>query len=390
MSGILEGVRIVDLTRYIAGPFCTMLLADMGAEVIKIEKPGEGDITRTAGPWKDGVSIFYTAQNRNKKSISADMRTPEGMALVKELIAKSDMVVENYRAGTMEKMGLSYEELKKINPEIILVSISGFGQSGPMRDRLAFDGIISAVSGVTRIEGDHVERSKGALHDHMAAMYATIASLMAIMEKKQTGKGQFVDVAMIACSTMIRNDAIIDCFLNGEEAAMAADDSAPYGYLRATNGWINFHGGTNPMFHRLLELIDDPFLHEERFYNDMGLRVQYSKELFAIVQEWAKDKTCEELEEIFTSKGIPSGIVATPSRLLNNKQLRALGYITEVDVHGIEGKVPMMGFPVHLSNHADMTFSAPPDIGEHNDDIYRGVLGKTDEELAALKEKGVI
>ena len=191
MSGILSGVRVVDLTRYIAGPYCGELLADMGAEVIKIEKPGEGEITRTAGPWKDGISLFFQACNRNKKSVTADMRTPEGLEIAKKLIAKSDVLVENFRAGTMEKMGLSYEQVKQINPGIIMVSITGFGQTGPLRVRLAFDGIISAMSGVTRMEGDHVERSKGPIHDYMAAMYGTMGTILALYEKRETGKGQY-------------------------------------------------------------------------------------------------------------------------------------------------------------------------------------------------------
>jgi len=174
MAGILEGVRVVDLTRYIAGPYCGVLLADMGAEVIKVERPGRGEVSRIVAPWKDGVSLFFPPYNRNKKSVAADLRTPEGLEIAKRLIAKSDVVIENFRAGTMEKMGLSYEQLKKINPGIILVSVTGFGQTGPLRDRLAFDGIISAMSGVTRMEKGDIQRSKGPLHDYMAAMYGAM------------------------------------------------------------------------------------------------------------------------------------------------------------------------------------------------------------------------
>ena len=156
MSGILDGIRVVDMSRYISGPYCAMMLADMGAEVIKVEKPGEGEIYRVGGPWKDGVSLVFQAMNRNKKSVTADTRSPEGLQLIKELILHSDVLIENFRAGVMEKMGLGYEELHKLNPRLIMVSITGFGHSGPLRDRMAFDGIISAMSGVTRIDGDMV------------------------------------------------------------------------------------------------------------------------------------------------------------------------------------------------------------------------------------------
>lgn len=154
MSGILDGIRVVDMSRYISGPYCAMMLADMGAEVIKVEKPGEGEIYRVGGPWKDGVSLVFQAMNRNKKSVTADTRSPEGLQLIKELILHSDVLIENFRAGVMEKMGLGYEELHKLNSRLIMVSITGFGHSGPLRDRMAFDGIISAMSGVTRIDGD--------------------------------------------------------------------------------------------------------------------------------------------------------------------------------------------------------------------------------------------
>ena len=227
MKGILNGVRVVDLTRYISGPFCGMLLADMGAEVIKVEKPGEGEISRTVGPWKNDVSLFFVTCNRNKKSVTADIRKPEGMAILKKLIAESDVLLENFRAGMMEKIGLGYEEVKKINPKIIMVSVSGFGQGGPWRDRPAFDGIISAVSGVTRMEDGHVERSKGAIHDHMAGMYAMMGTMLALYDRERTGKGQYVDVAMIASSTMVRSDAIANAYLNGDQAALEGDDSAP-------------------------------------------------------------------------------------------------------------------------------------------------------------------
>lgn len=390
MSGILDGVRVVDLARYIAGPYCGVMLADMGAEVIKVEKPGVGEITRDFGPWKDGVSLFFPPYNRNKKSVTADLRTPEGLNILKRLIAKSDVLLENFRAGTMEKMGLSYEEVKKINPSIIMVSVTGFGQTGPLRDRLAFDGIVSAMSGVTRIEKDHIERSKGPIHDYLAAMNGVIGTLLALYDKKKTGKGQYVDVSMLASSTMIRTYSIAETYLNGEEAAMTSDDSGPYGYLKAKDGWINFHAGTNPLYHNLLKIVDIPLLHEDRFYDDMSLRVECAEQLMDALQEWAIDKTCEELETILTNGGVPMGIVATPNRLLNNEHLRANGFIVQQPVHGIEGGAPFMGFPFKLSGHPNIEYKAAPTVGEHTGEIYHSVLGMTEEEIEELRQRGII
>lgn len=312
MSGILDGIRVVDMSRYISGPYCAMMLADMGAEVIKVEKPGEGEIYRVGGPWKDGVSLVFQAMNRNKKSVTADTRSPEGLQLIKELILHSDVLIENFRAGVMEKMGLGYEELHKLNPRLIMVSITGFGHSGPLRDRMAFDGIISAMSGVTRIDGDKVERSKGAIHDHMAGMNAVIGTLLALLDREKTGKGQYVDTAMIACSTVLRSDSIADAYLNGDEAAMGSDDAAPYGYLKTKDDWVNFQAGTNQLFRKLRTICPEPVVQEERWLDDLPYRVTHHAELFAAIQKWASNMTADELEKKFVDAGIPAGIVATP------------------------------------------------------------------------------
>lgn len=390
MSGILDGIRVVDMSRYISGPYCAMMLADMGAEVIKVEKPGKGEIYRVGGPWKDGVSLVFQAMNRNKKSVTADTRSPEGLQLIKELILHSDVLIENFRAGVMEKMGLGYEELHKLNPRLIMVSITGFGHSGPLRDRMAFDGIISAMSGVTRIDGDKVERSKGAIHDHMAGMNAVIGTLLALLDREKTGKGQYVDTAMIACSTVLRSDSIADAYLNGDEAAMGSDDAAPYGYLKTKDDWVNFQAGTNQLFRKLRTICPEPVVQEERWLDDLPYRVTHHAELFAAIQKWASNMTADELEKKFVDAGIPAGIVATPGRLLRSEHLWENGYLVKMPVHGIDGPVPYMGFPVKLSAHPDIEYKAAPVLGGDNEDIYGHVLGKSKEELEELKKKNAI
>ena len=389
-SGILQDVRVLDLTRYVSGPYCGALLADMGAEVIKIEKPGTGEVSRIVAPYYNGVSLFFPPYNRNKKSVTANLRTPEGIALVKALLPKCDVILDNFRAGTMEKMGLGYDLLRTINPGIIAVSITGFGQTGPMRDRLAFDGIISAQSGVTRVEHDHVERSKGPIHDYMAAVYAAYGTVLALLEKQKTGLGQYIDVSMLACSAMIRTTSIADAALNGEEAAQSGDDSAPFGYLRATDGWINYHAGTNRFYDNLLTIIDDPFLHQERFIGDIHCRIDHAEELMERVQAWAADKSCDELESIFTKAGIPSGIVSTPTRLRNHPQLLANGYLLEQQVYGIDVPVPYMAFPFKLSNHPHLPYRPAPKVGEHTDEILGGLLGLNPDTLEDLRRTGII
>lgn len=390
MAGILEGIRIVDLTRYIAGPYCGALLADMGAEVIKVEKPGAGEATRTVGPWKDGVSLFFPAYNRNKKSVTADLRTPQGIEVAKKLIEKSDVIIENFRVGVMDKMGLGYEEIKKINPRMIMVSVTGFGQSGPMSRRTAFDGIISSVSGVTRMEKGRVERSKGPIHDYMAAMYAAFGTVLALYERDRTGEGQYLDVSMVAGSSMIRTTAIADASVNGDEVAISGDDSSPYGYLKAEDGWINFHAGTDPLFRRLLKLIpDNSILGDPKYLDNIELRVTDMDLLMEEIQMWANGKTCGELEKEFISADIPCGICATPGRLLRDPHLNENGYIIRQDVHGV-GEVAYMGFPFKMSAHPELEYRPAPKVGEHTEEIYRNVLQMTEGELEQLKMEGII
>jgi len=387
MSNILAGIRVVDLARYIAGPFCGMMLADMGAEVIKVEKPGIGEVTRRSAPWKDGVSLAFPAYNRNKKSISLNVRKPEGMEILRELIAKSDVLLENFRVGTMEKMGLTYEEVRRINPRIIMVSVFGFGQVGPYREMLAFDGVISAMSSITRLENGHAERSKGALQDHMAALYATVATLLAIMDREKTGKGQYIDVSMFASSAMVRNESIADAYINGGDFCI--DDAAPFGFLYVQDGCVYFHAGLGNMYDRLLSINNDPFLHEERF-RDPAVRTEHTEELMAHLQEWAKDMRAKELDAMFKNADITSAIVATPKDLIQDKHLWEAGFLQMMQVHGLQGEVPYIGLPFKLSEHPDVTFRAAPGVGENDLEIYHNVLGYSDEKINSLHARGIL
>ena len=384
---ILEGIRVVDLARYIAGPFCSMLLADMGAEVIKVEKPKTGEVTRQSAPWKNGVSLSFPAYNLNKKSITLDVRTPEGMEILRDLIAHSDVLLENFRVGTIEKMGLSYEEVRKLNPRIIMVAVSGFGQVGPYRNHLAYDGVISSMASITRFENGHAERSKGSLQDHMAALHATIATLLAIIDREKTGKGQYIDVAMFASSVMVRNESLADAYVNGGD--LCIDDAGPYGFLYVSDGCVYFHAGLGNMYDRLLSIVDDPFLHEERF-KDPVIRTEHSEELIAHLQEWAKDMKAKDLDALFTANDITSAIIATPKDLIHDEHLQQAGYLKMVPVKGLGESVPYIGLPFKLSEHPDVEFKSAPALGEDNEDIYRRVLGFSEEKLQDLKDRGII
>ena len=368
MAQLLEGVRVLDLSRYIAGPYCALMLADMGAEVIKVEKEGLGDETRQLGPWKDGVSLYFPAYNRNKQSVSIDFRSAEGQKSLRELIKDADVVVENFRPGTLEKMGLSFEEMQKINPKIILTSVSGFGQVGPYSERAAFDVVISAMGGLYKTFPDKPPVKAGAgqpIADTMAALYGTIGTLAALYYRQNTGIGQHVDASMYSSLAQMLTTPIADYALNGSLPELDVPDCAPQGTIKAKDGYVNIHAGTDPMFRRVKTFIDDPVLHDPK-YEDIPTRVKDRELLLKTVEKWASDKTCKEVEKAFVDAGIPVGVVNTPQTIYEDEHLNATGYFVDVEVPGI-GKVPYPGCPIRFSATPITEYRKSPLLGEDND-----------------------
>lgn len=388
MPGILNGIRVLDMTRYIAGPYCGMLLADAGAEVIKVEKINGGDDTRQLAPWKNGISLYFPAYNRNKKSVAVDFRSKEGIALIKKLVAESDVLIQNFRAGTMEKMGLGYDSLKEINPRLIMASVSGFGQSGPYRDRPAFDNIIAAMASVCRVTEYGPFTGRGALNDYMAAMYAAMGILLALIERENIGKGQHLDVSMFASSAMLRTINIAEVAAEVDPEYIDRDDCAPYGWAQAKDGWIAYHAGTDIMFNRLLTICDEPVFHEPK-YQDVMERVRNERLMKETFQHWTLQHTCKELEEILLGVAIPVGIVNTPTDLLHDKHLNQTNHIVQVTINGV-GNVPYFGFPIKMSAHPDFEYRSAPGLGEHDQEIFHDLLGISDEQLKQYREAGVI
>lgn len=388
MQGILNGIRVLDMTRYIAGPYCGMLLADAGAEVIKVEKITGGDDTRNLAPWKNGVSLYFPAYNRNKKSVSVDFRSKEGIELLKKLVAESDVLVQNFRAGTMEKMGLSYDTLKEINPRLIMASISGYGQTGPYKDRPAFDNVIAAIASVCRVTEYGPFTGRGALNDYMAAMYATIGILMALMERNTTGRGQHVDVSMLSGSAMLRTINIAEVAAEVDPQYIDRDDCAPYGWARTKDGWIAYHAGTDSMFRRLLTICDEPVFHEGK-YQDVTVRVSNEKLMKDTFEHWSMQYTSKEMEDLLNSVAIPVGIVNTPAMLLKDPHLNAVKHIVPVPVKGV-GDVPYFGFPIRMSEHPEFEYRSAPELGEHNLEIFGDLLGVEKRLLDEYRERGIL
>jgi len=388
MKNALEGIRVLDLSRYIAGPYCGQCLADCGAEVIKVEKL-EGDGTRSLGPWKDGHSLYFPAYNRNKKSITINFKSKEGLSVLRKLIARSDIIIENWRPGIMDRMGLNYEELKQINPRIILISVSGYGQKGPYKDRAAFDGVISAMAGMARsVNGAEPITGNGALSDTMAAMNAFSGALLALIAREKTGVGQHLDVAMLNSSVVVQNTDIANYDQNGVTEVKYGGDAAPYGATRTNDGWVNINAARYPMFVKMMKLCGaDEFLDPK--YEIMQNRVKDRLLIMNAIEKWTLQHTAQEVEDILNEMGIPAAAIGTPDRMLNNPQLNATGQIIAVNVPHV-GPVHYVGFPIIMSDTTVTKYDGPPELGEHNEEIYGDLLGYSKEEMAEMREKHII
>lgn len=392
----LEGIRVLDFTRFISGPFCGQLLGDFGAEVIKIEK-GVGDTSRAFLPFvgDSDMSLYFTGLNRNKKSVKVDYRNPEGIALVKELIRVSDIIVENFRPGTMAKMGLAREELDKINPDIIVVHISGFGQDGPYKDRAAFDCILEAMSGMMSVTGE--ENSKPMLMgqaylDFIAGTFGAMGAITALYNRPKHG-GQDVDISMLEAALAYSlfgpqhyqaNGVVTGQFGNRDRVLSPANT-----FLAKDNKYVYIHAGTDQFFARFAKYIGREDLLTEDKLLKAAVRMDYPEVPEAIVQEWVSTQTAQSVEDQMTELGIPCAMVADMADLVKNPQLLARDAFREVTFpDGM--KVPMVTSNMKLSKTPGDLYRRPPLLGEHTEAILEEVLGKDKAEIQRLKDEHVI
>ncbi len=390
----LEGIRVIDLGRFVSAPFCGMLLADMGAEVIKVERPGRGEDARSIGPFMNGVSLYVPTFNRNKKGVTIQTRSKEGMQLLKDLIRESDVVIENYRPGTIKKMGISYEELKEINPRIILASISGFGQTGPDALRPAFDPVAQAVGGLYAITGTSESGPLGAgtvISDLTTGLYTAYAILAAVIQRNTTGKGQYIDIAMVDCMVSLLHTYVANYSANGIIPTRHGNTdplSVPADCYRAKDGgYVVMHAGEDKTYELLKKLIGNPALDDPRFDSHQG-RVDYRDEVEGYVREWFLTKTAAEAEDELAKAGIITACVNDMPGLFSSEQIRSRGDLVELEVPGA-GKCTFQGSPLHMSE-APVTYERAPMIGEHNAEILKNVLGWSDEQVEASRAQGII
>lgn len=392
----LEGIKIVDLTRVLSGPYCTMILADFGAEVIKIETPKTGDDSRAFGPYVNGESAYYMSINRNKKSISVNTRTPEGCDLVREMIAKADVVVENFKPGTMEKLGMGYEDLKKINPEIIYVACSGFGHTGPYSKRPAYDAIVQAMGGIMSITGagpGQYTRVGASIGDITAGLFSAIGALIAIVEKQKTGKGQKVDVAMLDCQVAILENAIARYCVSGEIPQPKGNrhpSVTPFEDFECSNGEkVMISVGNNGLWEKFLKTAGRMELFEDPRFATNPLRTANYAELKPIMDEIMKSRTSDEWYEQLVAANVPVTFVNTIDKVVNNEQILARDMIIEAN-HPKVGPFKMANTPIKMLHSQGGLRTPAPTVGENTDEVLREFLGKNEDEIAVILASGIL
>jgi crotonobetainyl-CoA:carnitine CoA-transferase CaiB-like acyl-CoA transferase len=390
----LEGVRVLDLSRFIAGPLCCQMLGDMGAEVIKVERPS-GEDSRQYSPRVADQSIYSLIYNRNKHGITLDTRHPRARPILEKLIVESDVIVENYRPGTMEKMGFGWERIREINDRAILTSISGFGQTGPNVHRALFDAIAQANSGLMSLTGgpDDPPLMTGTfIADYTSAFHGVMGTLFALLARERTGKGQHVDIACVDAvfsSLCTHPSAYAMLGVAPRRTGNRDQITVPANLYPAQDGYVYLHGGTNPLFKRLAEAMGQPELASDGRFAYVKDRLERTDEVDGIVRDWTSSRTCAEIVEALTVAGVPVSKVASVDEVVDSEQVRAREMMLDVE-HPELGLLKLPGIAIKLGATPGTVRKAPPLPGEDDVAVYRNLLGFTDEEFEQLRAEGVI
>jgi predicted acyl-coA transferases/carnitine dehydratase len=395
-KGLLEGIVVLDLTRVLAGPYCGTLIADMGATVIKVENPIGGDDSRSMGPFINGNSVYYANFNRSKLGCTLNLKTSEGKEIFKELVKKADIIIENYRPGTMEKLGLGYDELKKENPAIIYGAVSGFGHTGPLNKRAGYDIIGQAMGGLmstTGWPGGPATRSGTPLGDVLGGLNLAIGILAALVNREKTGLGEKVDVALVDSVASAMENITMIYQATGripQRIGNRYESTYPYDSFPANDGDVIIAAGNNKLFSILCEIMEQPELKNDSRFLDVKSRVANHDDLFEIVSTWTKKYSVEEIDKKLNDAGCPASIVNTIDRLVVDRQIAgAREMFPEIEQPGI-GKLQITACPQKLTRTKSYPRKAAPLLGEDNIDIYGKLLEFDENKIKELKEKGII
>lgn len=404
MSKALEHIRVLDLSRVLAGPFCTQILGDLGAEIIKIEKPGAGDDTRLWGPPflkdKDGndtsESAYYLSANRNKKSVAIDIKTEKGQELLHKLIAQSDILIQNFKVGGLEKYGLGYAQLKEKYPRLIYCAISGFGQSGPLASEPGYDFMAQAMAGLMASTGEADEppmKVGVALSDIITGLNAAVGMLAALHHREKTGKGQMVDVALTDC-TLASLSNLAQYYLTSGTVAPRLGNAhstiVPYQAFETQDGHIIIAVGNNDQFARFCACIGkDEWATDERFVKNSA-RVQHRDILVPLIKETIATQTTQHWLDLFYEHDVPSGPVNTMDQVFAMEQIQARDMQIKMD-HPLNGSaIDLVGSPLKLSETPVSYDNAPPYLGQHTQEILEKILNLSADEIAQLQSEKII
>lgn len=395
MPGPLSHVRILDLSRIMAGPWCGQVLADLGADVIKIERAGAGDDTRKWGPpfLKDSEgeatqeSGYYLSVNRGKRSVELDLKSEEGRAAVRALAAESDILLENFKTGTLEKMGLGYEDLKKINPRLIYCSITGFGSTGPMAKDAAYDFMIQGMGGLMSVTGGADGTASAGpqkvgipIIDIMTGMYASIGVLAALSNRDETGEGEHIDLAMLDVSVAMLSNQAMNYLVSGEKPVRRGNrhpNIQPQDVYPVADGYIVLAVGNDQQFERFTEVIERPELAKNPKFQSNAARVENLDELESLIKDALANRTITEWVSAFAAAGVPSGPINTIDRVFDEPQVQHRKMLREIP-HPVSGTVSQVVSPLNFRN-APLSFDkAPPLLGEHTEEVLKalGLGGK--------------
>lgn len=395
-NGALSGIRVLDLTRVLAGPYSTMILADLGAEVIKLEIPGKGDDTRQFGPFIGKESSYFMNLNRNKKGITLNLKAEKGKELFRKMVKEADVVVENFRPGTMEKLGLGYEELKKINPGIVYGCISGFGHYGRYSERAGYDIIAQAMGGLMSTTGwpdGEPTRTGTAMGDVLAGLSLTIGVLAAVNSKRNTGIGQKVDVALVdsvVSSLEIINQIYLVEGRNPKRIGNRYESVYPYDSFKCNDGSMVIGCGNDKLWGKLCNAMEMPELIDDERYDKNFKRVKSNAEVKPIVEGWTETQSVDEVVKILLDNGIPAAPINTIERVVKDPHI-TIDREMFVDLkHPIAGDMKVTGQHIKLSETKAEIKTPAPLLGQHNHEVFSKVFNLTEEEILTLENENII
>lgn len=395
MEKPLEGIKVLDLGRFIAAPYCAMKLGDMGAEVIKVESPERGDDSRALGPpFIEGESAYYLSFNRNKKSVTLNLREERGREILKDLIKEADVLVENFRMGVTEKIGITYEDVKEINPNIIYCSITGYGHNSPYKHKPSFDVMVQGESGLMSITGfpeGPPQRVGIAIADILGGFHGVEGILLALRVRDKTGKGQFIDISLLDSVISVLTYQAGKFLATGEAPERVGNRHpliTPYESFESRDGYVIFAIGNQRLWENFLSVIGREDLNQDERFSTMSARNQNPDELKAVLEEITRQKDTEEWVKLMEDAGIPCGRIRSIDQVLSDKHVQKRDMVVEQE-HHLAGAINLIGSPLKMSLTPGEVQSPPPTLGQHTEEVLSD-MGYSDSDIKSMQDDGIV